>query len=1105
MSNNFNNTYRNEIHNKLKVFTKKYYLRELFKGWIITISLGISLLVIFSVGEYFLRFNSFSRLFLLLSFSFLLIFAIVRFLILPALKLFGVAKSISKQDASEIIGKHFPKVRDKLTNLLQLEEKLDKNSLVNASINQKAENIASFEFKDAISFNEVYPFIKWSLVPILIVFIMTGWNSDIISKGATRIVQYDKHFSPENPFKYKINNKELSVVRYDNFKLQIEFTSNQIPNDIYLIEKNNKFRFVKKRASVFEYEFRNVQNSIDFQLKTEDILSPYYKLSLIEKPIINHLSMGLEFPNYTQKKNEVVKNGGDIIIPEGTVVTWKIRSSFVNKIHFKTKDSTIFIQSSDNENKHKKKVRNDLNYSIIPEGSNSVLGNEMNYKIKVIKDKYPKIKVTTIIDSINPLMLFHSGIIADDYGFNKLYFNYRNNDTIGKIIIPIPKNTFQHKFNYGLNIKEIGFDLGDEFTYYFEVFDNDGINGSKSAKSTLKSFKVPSEKEIERLLSENKEYIKEKLEINKVEAKNLQNEFDEIKKMMLEKENMNWQDRKRIQQYLEHQRKFQNNIEELRFENEKNNFQKNQLSQQEESLLRKQDQINELFDQLMNEEMKRLYDELEKLMEEFNEEKTREFIEEINLSNEELEKELDRTLEMFKQMEFDEKLENTINDLKNLGKEQSKLAEETNQNEGKLNEEIEEKQRELNKKFKDIQEDIKDLKQKNKELENKRNLEDYSQEQNEISEKQQKSLDELAKKNKNKANKNQQKAADKIEELGKKMEEMQKQMQQKGQMEDINSLRQILENLLSLSFEQEDLMKVIKKINRFDPQFAALATKQGDLKKAAEIIEDSLLALSKRQIALQNIINKEIIDIKYNMEKSIDFLRERNNWQSAIKQQYVMTSANNLALLLDESLQQMQQQMRNKMMGNGSCSKPGGSNLGQGMPDIKQMQKQLSEQIKEMMKRIKEGDKPGNESNKELAKMLAKMSAQQNAIKQKLTKLNDQKNKKGNNGLGDLKNLLNDIEKNEYDLLNKNINRETILRQEQIMKKLLKAEKSLRERELDNKRKSSRGENNFYRNPQDFTPYKTFELKEKEELKTIPPSFNLYYKRRISEYFNIFD
>ena len=1104
MSSKSENTYRTLIHNKLKFFIKKYYLRELFKGTLITVSLGVSLLIIFSVAEYILRFNSILRFFLLLSFSFILLFAIIRFLLIPSFKLSGISKSISNEEASKIIGKHFPKVRDQLTNLLQLEEKIDLNPLVIASINQKAENIAPFEFRDAISFNDVYPFVKWSLVPILIVFFISGWNSDIISKGVTRIVQYDKHFSPENPFEYKIINKELSVIRYDNFKLQIEFTSDQIPNDIYLIEKNNKFRFVKKTASIFEYEFRNVQKNIDFKLKTEDILSPNYKLSLIEKPIINHLSMGLKFPNYTQKKNEKVKNSGDIIIPEGTVVTWKIKSSFVNKIHFKTKDSTVFIQSSNNENEYKKKVHNDLKYSIIPEGSNTVLGNEMNYKIKVIKDKYPKIKVTTIIDSINPLMLFHSGVIADDYGFKKLYFNFKNNDTIGKVIIPVPKNTFQHQFNYGLNIKEIGFDLGDEFTYYFEVFDNDGVNGSKSVKSTVKSFKVSSEREIERLLAENKESIKEKLERNKVEAKNLQKEFDEIKKMMLEKQNMNWQDKKRIQQYLEHQREFQNNIEKLRFENEKNNFQKNQLSQQEESLLRKQEQINELFDQLMNEDMKNLYDELEKLMEEFNEEKTREFIEEINLSNEELEKELDRTLEMFKQMEFDEKLEKTINDLKDLSKEQNRLAEETRQNKEISNEEIQKKQSELNEKFKEIQDNIKDLKQKNEELENKRNLEDYSEEQNEINEEQQKSLDELGKKNKNKANKNQRNAADKIEQLGKKMEEMQNQMQQKGQMEDINSLRQILENLISLSFEQEDLMKVIKKINRFDPQFAALATKQGDLKKSAKLIEDSLLALSKRQIALQNIINKEIIDIKYNMEKSIDFLRERNNYQSAVKQQYVMTSANNLALLLDESLQQMQQQMQNKMKGNGSCSKPGGSNPNQGMPNIKQMQKQLSEQMKEMMKKLKNGNKPGD-GNKGLAKMLAKMSAQQNSIKQKLKNLNDQQNKKGNKGLGDLKSLFNDIEKNEFDILNKNITRETILRQEQIMKKLLKAENSLRERELDDKRKSNKGENNFYRNPQDFTPYKSFELREKEELKTIPPSFNLYYKRRISEYFNIFD
>ena len=119
--------------------------------------------------------------------------------------------------------------------------------------------------------------------------------------------------------------------------------------------------------------------------------------------------------------------------------------------------------------------------------------------------------------------------------------------------------------------------------------------------------------------------------------------------------------------------------------------------------------------------------------------------------------------------------------------------------------------------------------------------------------------------------------------------------------------------------------------------------------------------------------------------------------------------------------------------------------------------------------------------------------------------MNNKEKKQGNGGLGDINKILNDLEKNEYDLLNKNITRETIIRQEQIMNNLLKADKAMMERDLDKERKGNKGENNFYRNPKDFTPYKSFELKEKEELKTIPPSFNLYYKRRISEYFNIFD
>ena len=84
------------------------------------------------------------------------------------------------------------------------------------------------------------------------------------------------------------------------------------------------------------------------------------------------------------------------------------------------------------------------------------------------------------------------------------------------------------------------------------------------------------------------------------------------------------------------------------------------------------------------------------------------------------------------------------------------------------------------------------------------------------------------------------------------------------------------------------------------------------------------------------------------------------------------------------------------------------------------------------------------------------MAAQQNAIKEQLKKLQEE-NKKQGGGLGDLKSLLDQLDQNERDILNKNISRETILRQQEIMSKLLKAENAQRERELDKKESRKKG------------------------------------------------
>lgn len=1095
----------NKIHQNIKAFTDRFYKRDLYVGLIISLSGLTGVFILFIISEYLFRFSGALRATLFYAFLSVLSYSTIKNVCIPVLKIFGVIKRMSPLEAANKIGEHFPEIGDKLTNTLQLENN-ENNELAIASINQKINTINPFSFKEAVSFSNLTKVSRWALIPLIAVIVIGGLNPTILTTGTNRIVNYSKDFVPENPYKFEILNENLNVFRNQDYELTIKFTGEEIPKDIYLTSDKKSLRFKKTSINTFAFQFRNIQSSVGFKIKTDQYLSKTYKLILKEKPILANISVDLSFPKYLKKSNQTVHKTGDLIVPEGTLLNWKIRTKETQFLRVAFSDTTLLTKPKNDFVSFKKQVFNSIKYSLKATNENTTNDAPLSYSISVVKDAYPEIKVKNYYDSINPLMLYHSGVVSDDYGIKKLFFCFNSRDTTGRVSLPIKSLTLEQNFNHALNLNDLHLNKGDELSYYFEIFDNDGINGSKSTKSVVRQYKLPTENEIEDLLRENNENIKDELANNLNKAKELQKEFNEIKKMLLEKPKMDWGDKEKVEQFLKNQKEFEKDIEKLNFENQKNNFQREQLSPQEEEIMQKQEQINKLFEQLMDEETKKLYEELERLMDELNKEDTKDVLEKIDLNNEELEKELDRTLELYKQLEFEQKLEESIKKIEELAKEQDDLADETKENKETNSEKLSEKQKSLNKKFEDIQKDIEDLKEKNEDLDKKRPLDDMKDQQEAIKENQEKSKNELDQNNKKKSSKNQKKAAEQLKKMAQDMKKMQQQMQSEQQMEDINSLRQILENLISLSVDQEELMLTFKKTNRYDPQFVELSKKQGTLKTGAKIIEDSLLALSKRQIALEAIINREILEINYNMDKAIDYLRERQTAPANQNQQLIMTSANNLALILDESLQDIQNQMKSKQAGSSSCNKPG--NKPSGMKSAKQMQEMLNKQIQQMKKQMEGGKqkgKKGKDGKAGLAKGLAKMAAEQNAIKEQLRKINENQKKQGKGGMGELESLQKQMEETERDIINKNITKETIKRQENIMTKLLEADKALREREFDNKRESKQGKNNIERNPKDFSPYQFIELDGKDQLKTVPPSFNLYYKRKINEYFNTFD
>jgi isoleucyl-tRNA synthetase len=298
-------------------------------------------------------------------------------------------------------------------------------------------------------------------------------------------------------------------------------------------------------------------------------------------------------------------------------------------------------------------------------------------------------------------------------------------------------------------------------------------------------------------------------------------------------------------------------------------------------------------------------------------------------------------------------------------------------------------------------------------------------------------------------------------------------------------------------------MNDIFKTNINDPKYLTQIQKQRKIKDDTKLVEDSLFALSKRVFELESFINKEIRDIHKHMSKSLENLEARNKPEAGRSQQYIMTGFNNLALMLSESMEQMQQQIAAQSSGTPkNCQ---GKKNGMPKKSMSQLQQQLNDQIDKLSKELKSGKLPGKG---EMSKQMAEFAQKQAAIREALRKLLEEEGKQQSdkNGISNelaeqIKKAMEQMDKTETELANKKLTEEMLIRQKEILTRLLEAEESLRKREQDNQRESNTARDIERKMPPSLEEYLKKRDAEIQLYKTVPPSLSPYYKQLVEKYF----
>lgn len=1071
---------------KIERFIRKFYLNRLIQGALIGLVLIIALFLIINGIEYFSWLPQKGRLVLLLLFILGTLFVAIFHFAIPVANLIRFRKKMSDEQASVIIGKFFPEISDKLLNTIQLSNELSQNTdnqLLIATIEQRTEHLKPIIFSDAVNLKENYKYLKIFGIAFVVLAVTLIFLPDFSKKPAQRIFNYSRDFEKPLPFNVELFATNLEASQGKDIEFSIHVTGERIP-DAFYIKSNTGIRMMNRlNTNDFRFIFKNIYQNEEFYVEGGDYRSQMINLTVRPNPTMLYYEAKLTFPKYIHRKNETLNGKTRIIVPQGTDVEFTFHTRDVEAIFINDSiliDNSIYKFTAIKSTKFTVSLNNEWNST-----------DPIVFTVDVIPDAYPDIQVQNFHEDFAK-QTYYSGLIADDYGFTKLLYHFevdgKPNQSFVKNISIDKKNT-RTSFYYSIDTDTLTLYRGDEVKAYFEIFDNDGINGPKSKRSEVFYLVLPTTEQLDSIADNTENQILNNLNQRSDELQNLRKDIEDMLRDLMSKKDLDWSDKEKMKELMEKQKEIQEEWNKMQEEQkELSDFIKeNELSSEE--LIKKQEEINKLFEEVIPDEMKKLMEEIEQLLSEMPRERMQDIMKDLKKNNEALQQMMDRNLSLLEQLKVEKDMNQLMDEMQKLADElmnntDSISAQDAENQFNKMEQKLDsiiEKNQGLNDPF-DINKDEESFDEIQEDLENAEESENSDDQEN--------------------AKQQKQKAGKKIKEMAENMNSIMMGGGMDQLAEDAHLVRILLENVVRSSHAEEELMQEISVMKKDDPTVSQKISRQKEISENFMMVEDSLRKMANRQTSVKNFVFNELQVIDQQTESAMKDILELKFGSATQKQQNAMMSMNNLALMLSESLNEMESMMDGQS--TSSCSKPGKSKGKQGKPksmkNMQDLQNQLGEQLKKMQEQMQQQQKDGTPSEN-MSEELARMAAQQELIREEMQKILDEMKQNGMLGDDGIKQIIKDMEKLEEDIVNKRITNQTIRRNKDILSRMLKAENAQQEREKEEKRKSDE-----YKGPEkthniDEIRYEESIRKQQDFLRTNPIEYQPFYKQKINEYF----
>ena len=1068
-------SYYKEIITKLEKLVKKEYSLTASIGIQTSLLIAVLAFTVLVFVETLAHFSAEWRTAIIIVLSLLFIFLFAALFLLPVLKYFKIFRTTDYYKTAGKVGQHFPSIKDDLLNAMQLvspgkEAGKYSTSLIEAAFYSVFSRTKDLKFETIVNFNKAKKLLIYlsgiTLFCALLILFVPGLHA-----ATFRIMNFNKEYITPPKFSYDVEPGNSKVTKGDNITIHVKVKGN-IPKEVFLEVKNSdQTNFEKQQLygdslGNFHFEIPAVRNSFKYFATAENINSDVYSIEVIDRPNVRTMDVKVISPSYSKITEVEQKDNGNVTALLGSRVDLQISSTKNLK--------SAFLQFSDTTKKELKvnginangsfivKKDNDYNIILTDQYGNKNLS-PINYTVKVLYDAYPSIEIVAPNQDVNlpasnrvPLDVK----ISDDYGFTKLLLNYKLSSSkyenaqkdFKSIEIPINKAQTSEEVNYIWNLSDLGLSEQDVVTYYLEVFDNDNVSGPKSAKSSTFSVRVPTLNELLNNANDVQNQSEKDLNDTFKEAQELKQKLDEInQELKQDKKDISWQEKQKIEQAVDQFKKLQDKVSDISKQLEKmqQNLQQNNLLSKE--TMEKYSELQKLFDQMSNEEMRKAMEQMQNVLQSLNRQLTQQQMENFKLNEDQFKQSIERTMNLLKRIQVEQKVDELLKRTDQITQQQKELQNQTknsNRQDKSEQKQLGEKQNDLTKDLDNYDKQLDDLSRKMDELKDmpKDKLDkikkEFEKQQNQQLSKQ--ASQNLQQDQIPQAQQNQSQISQNMNQMKNQMQDLKQSIQQQSQAQAFTDMMRITDNLITLSKQQESLKKQAEQLDPNSSEFNQNAQQQNDIQRNLDKVMQQMSALSQKTFAITPEMGKALGDAKQEMNKSINGLQNRNGNQASISQGKAMESLNMAAELVKSSMEQM-------MKGGGQG----------GMMSLMQQLQQMSGQqmslnnLTQMMQQAANG----NLTMQQQAE-LQRLAQQQDMIRKSLQQLNKEAMKSGESkkipaDLNDIAKRMEEVVKN---LSSDQIDNQTVQKQEHILSKLLDAQRSINERDYKNERESKAGQ-----------------------------------------------